>query len=249
MTRPPPRAAQRYLRQALLPEWAAAREDGNDPQGRLARARVLVVGLGGLGSAAAAYLAGAGVGALGLSDGDTVERSNLHRQPLYREADLGQPKAAVAARELARLNPDIAPQAHPALEDGSAWADGYGLWLDCTDNPAARYRISDRCQAAGREWVWGAAEGLEGMLSVLGPGRGLRGLFAELPEENCGSAGVLGPVPGVIGAMMAAEAIKVITGTGEPLRGRLLLYSAASGSSRVLRLSPGGDGSPPRIAT
>lgn len=249
MTAPPSRAAQRYLRQALLPEWAAARTGGDDPQARLAGARVLVVGLGGLGSAAAAYLAGAGVGRLGLSDGDTVERSNLHRQPLYREADIGAPKAAVAVRELARLNPDIALQAHPALEDGSpddgspddgsAWAEAYSLWLDCTDHPAARYRISDRCQAAGREWVWGAAEGQDGMLSVLGPGRGLRGLFPELPEENCGSAGVLGPVPGVIGAMMAAEAIKLITGVGKPLRGRLLLYSAASGSSRVLRLPHG----------
>lgn len=239
MSNRPAHAAQRYVRQALLPEWAAAPEAGNGPQEQLARARVLVVGLGGLGSAAAAYLAGAGVGTLGLSDGDTVERSNLHRQPLYREADIGAPKAAVAARELLRLNPDITPTAHPALEDGSAWAEGYGLWLDCTDNPAARYRVSDRCCAAGREWVWGAAEGFDGMLSVLGPERGLRGLFAALPEEHCGSAGVLGPVPGVIGAMMAAEAIKLLTGVGEPLRGRLLLYSALSGGSRVLRLPPG----------
>lgn len=232
---------RRYSRPLLVPEWAQAQA-----QERLKRAAVLVVGAGGLGCPALGYLAGAGVGRIGISDGDTVGLSNLHRQTLYTTTDLGQPKAQVAASRLQRLNPHVAVQVCPAFSAASAGEllRDHDLLLDCTDNFTTRYQIADACTALGREWVWGAAGGSEGMVSVFGPQFGLRDLFSESENgdpdgaESCDTIGVLGPLLGVIGSLMAAETLKLLGGVGESLRGQLLTYDLLNARIRRIALRP-----------
>ena len=231
-----PAELRRYSRPLLLPEWAQA-----GAQERLKAASVLVVGAGGLGCPALSYLAGAGVGRIGISDSDTVGLSNLHRQTLYTALDVGQPKARVAASRLQQLNPAVRLEALPAIEEKSAAGllDNYDLLLDCTDNFVTRYLINDACVSAGRRWVWGAAGGTEGMLSVFGPVFTLRGLFPDSSgAESCDDIGVLGPLLGVIGSLMAGEALKLLGGVGTPLEGQLLTYDFMNARMRRIGLRP-----------
>ncbi|MBV8784402.1 MAG: molybdopterin-synthase adenylyltransferase MoeB [Gammaproteobacteria bacterium] len=218
----------RYQRHLALPEL------GREGQERLKGARVLIVGAGGLGSPAALYLAAAGCGTLGLIDDDRVELSNLQRQILFEAADLGAPKAQVGAARLKRLNPDISVTAHALrLAAGNARElfAGYDLILDGSDRLPTRYLVNDACVLLGKPLVSAAIHRFEGQLLTYLPGRGpcYRCLFphaaaAALP--SCAQAGVLGVLPGVLGALQATEAIKLIAGIGTPLTGRLLTYDA-----------------------
>lgn len=222
---------ERYSRQLLLPDFAQAMP-------RLRAARVLLVGLGGLGTPLASYLAGAGVGQLTLCDGDRVSLSNLQRQTLYVSADVGRPKTEVAAARLQALNPGVRLETAPALDTANAAAliGSHDLVLDASDNFAARYTVSDVCAALGKTWVWGAAGGFEGMLSVFRGGLTLREVFPEPGGDDCDTLGVLGPLLGVVASAMAAEALKLLGGVGEPLLGKLWTYDALSGRVRVIRL-------------
>ncbi|MFC4455811.1 HesA/MoeB/ThiF family protein [Deinococcus sonorensis] len=224
---------RRYGRALLVPEWAegAAQE-------RLRAASVLVVGAGGLGSPVVQYLSGAGVGRLGIADSDTVSVSNLHRQTLYTTADVGHPKAQVAAARAQQVNPHVQVEPLPALDPTNAATLGrFDLTLDCTDNFEARYLINDTCVQLGRRWVWGAAGGSEGMVSVFGPDCTLRSVFPT-PDgaESCETIGVLGPLLGVIASLMSAEALKLLGGVGQPLEGQLLTYDLMSGRFRRIGL-------------
>jgi len=221
-------ARTRYQRHLALPEVGSAGQE------KLAAARVLVVGAGGLGSPAALYLAAAGCGTLGLLDGDRVELSNLQRQVLFATADLGRSKAEAGGEHLARLNPEIRVIAHP-LELRAANAreilSGYDLVLDGTDRLSARYLINDACVLLRRPLVSAAIHRFEGQLLTYLPGRGpcYRCAFpqgAGAAVASCAEAGVLGVLPGVLGTLQATEAIKLIIGAGEPLSGRLLTYDA-----------------------
>ena len=215
---------ERYARQTMLEEI------GTEGQQRLSEASVLIVGLGGLGSAVAPYLAGAGVGRLGLADPDTVSASNLPRQTLYTEAQLGQPKTAAARERLAALSSathfDLYPEGLTA-ENACELAAAYDLVIDCCDNYPTRYLVDDACGAAGRPWAYGSIGAFHGQVGLMNGRRGRR--YADLyPDREAlcrrprTTTGVLGPVPGVIGALEASEAIKWIVGFGEPLDGRLL---------------------------
>ena len=188
-----------------------------------------------------AQLAGAGVGRLTIAEGDCVELHNLHRQTLFAVSDVGRPKAEVAAARAQAINPHVRVELAPPLDEGNAdrLVGGADLVIDATDNFGARYAIADACTRAGKEWIWGAAAGLSGMVSVFGPGLGLRDVFPQPGDaESCAEAGVLGPLPNMIGAMMALEALKVLGGVGEPLRGRLWTLDALSGRVRMLNLRP-----------
>ncbi|MGI8747725.1 MAG: HesA/MoeB/ThiF family protein [Deinococcus sp.] len=226
----------RASRPLLLPEWEAV-----GAQERLKSSTVLVVGAGGLGCPVISSLAGAGVGGLSISDGDTVGLSNLHRQTLYATADLGRSKAEVAAARAQALNPHVRVAALPALtpQNAAALMAAHDLTVDCTDSFKARYLVNDACVAAGRRWVWGAAGGMEGMVSVFGPGLTLRSLFPDpYGAESCDSVGVLGPLTALIGALMAAEALKLLGGVGRTLEGTLLIHDLMSAGSRRITLRP-----------
>jgi molybdopterin-synthase adenylyltransferase len=225
----------RYSRHLALPDF------GVPAQQRLAQASVLVVGLGGLGSPAALYLASAGVGRLLLNDFDRVDLSNLQRQLLYREADAGKPKTTAAAETLAALNPGCVLETLDGRLDAAALAGVIGrcdLVLDGSDNFGTRFAVNQACVSAGRPLVSGAALRYEGQLSVFDPRDGASGCYACLyPEggealEDCRQNGVLAPVTGVIGSLMAVEALKLLTGVGAPMLGRLLRYDALSGEMR-----------------
>ncbi|MFO1402247.1 MAG: molybdopterin-synthase adenylyltransferase MoeB [Steroidobacteraceae bacterium] len=223
-----PAELARYSRHLLLPEFGTAGQE------RLARARVLVVGAGGLGSPAALYLAAAGVGKLGLIDCDRVDVSNLQRQVLFETAQIGQPKAATARARLAALNPGIEVVAHDvelrAHNVMQLLAD-YDIVLDGSDRVGTRYLVNDACVLLGRTLVSAAIHRFEGQATTCVPHHGpcYRCLFPEPAvgaAPTCAEAGVLGVLPGVLGAIQATEAIKLITGIGTPLVGRLLTYDA-----------------------
>lgn len=225
---------KRYSRPLLVAEWleAAAQE-------RLKAASVLVVGAGGLGGPVIAALAGAGVGRLILSDGDTVSLSNLHRQTLFNTADIGRSKAALACARAQSINPYVRVHAAPAFmaKNAASLVQNADLIVDATDNFETRYAIADACSAAGKSWVWGAASGVSGMVSVFTPAFGLRDLFPEpTGAESCAEAGVLGPVPNLVGQVMALEALKVLGGVGQSLQGRLWVLDALTMQVRVLKL-------------
>jgi molybdopterin/thiamine biosynthesis adenylyltransferase len=223
----------RYVRQMLLPEVGRAGQEA------LSNARVLCVGAGGLGSPAALYLAAAGVGTLGIADGDPVELSNLHRQVLHASADVGRPKTGSASEKLSALNPEVSLRTHPRLtpENIDGVLTEYGLVLDGSDNFDTRYLVNDACAKGGKPLVSGAVIKWEGQLLAVRPGASAcyRCAFPEPPEadcaESCSSAGVLGPAAGVIGCWMAVEALKLLLGL-PALVDRLLLFDFKTAAVR-----------------
>ena len=229
----------RYSRHLLLPQI------GEEGQEKLKRASALIVGVGGLGSPAAMYLAAAGIGRLGLVDFDTVDESNLQRQILYGQSVIGERKLDAAWKRLRDLNHNLrietfndrlsARNALPLMEP-------YDLVLDGTDNFATRYLVNDACVMQRKPNVYASIYRFEGQVSVFDAMRGpcYRCLYPEPPPPNlvpsCAEGGVLGVLPGIIGTLQAAEAIKLITGAGEPLIGRMLLYDALTATFRSLRV-------------
>ncbi len=225
---------ERYARHLVL------REVGGPGQQKLKAARVLIVGAGGLGAPAALYLAAAGVGRITLSDDDVVSLSNLQRQVLFATTDVGRPKTAAAAEHLAALNPHIEVAAAPAVtaSNVAGLVVGQDLVLDGTDNFETRLLVNDACVAAGVPLVSGAIGRWAGQVGVFRSQPCYRCLVPEVPPdaETCVAVGVVGALAGVIGSMMALEAVKVITGAGEALTGRLLIYDGLAGESRTVRV-------------
>ena len=228
----------RYSRHLLLPEI------GQPGQQKLKAARVLVIGCGGLGCPVLQYLAAAGVGTLGLLDFDTVDDSNLQRQVLYATADVGRPKAVVAAEKLRAQNPFILVQPHQMLLSAAnalALFRAYDIVVDCSDNFATRYLVNDACVVLGKPLVFGAIFKFEGQVTVLNYQHGptYRCLYPQPPAAgdapNCAEIGVLGVLPGLVGTMQATEALKIILELGEVLSGRLLLIDALSMRFQTIR--------------
>lgn len=237
-----PAELDRYARHIML------REIGGPGQRRLREARVLVVGAGGLGSPALLYLAAAGVGTLGVIDDDVVEASNLQRQVIHRDRDIGRPKVASAAEAIAALNPFVSVHTWARRldeESAAALVAGHDLVLDGSDNFATRYLVNRVCAAAGVPLIAAAMTQWEGQIGLYDPARGgpcFECVFAQAPAPGlvptCAEAGIVAPLPGVIGAMMALEAVKALTGAGEGLRGRLLIHDALYAETRVMRTAP-----------
>lgn len=232
-----PEEIERYARHLML------REIGGPGQARLNRARVLVVGAGGLGAPALLYLAAAGVGTIGVIDDDRVSASNLQRQVIFRTDSIGQPKVTAARHALTALNPfvSVLPVDARLTEANAAMVADWDLVLDGSDNFDTRHLVNRACVAAGVPLISGAIAQWEGQLSLFDPARGapcLACVFPVIPAAglapSCAEAGVMGALPGIIGAMMAAEAIKEITGAGATLRGRLLIHDALWGESRQI---------------
>lgn len=225
----------RYSRQIILPEV------GGEGQALLRAAAVLVVGLGALGSPAGYYLAAAGVGRLGLIDGDRVDLSNLHRQILYATGDVGRPKVEPARERLLALNPEVRVEAALASVTAANAADvirGYDVVVSAVDNAATRYALNDACLAAGVPLVDAGIVGFQAILMTVVPGAGpcYRCLFPDPPAAGaaptCAEAGVIGALAGVIGALQALEAIKLLLGAGAPYAGRVLQFDGLSGRFR-----------------
>jgi adenylyltransferase/sulfurtransferase len=219
----------RYSRHLTLAEV------GIEGQARLAQARVLLVGAGGLGSPAGLYLAAAGIGTIGIVDADQVDLSNLQRQVLHGTADLGRLKTDSARDRLADLNPHVELVTHPERLTSANALDlirRYDLVLDGSDNFPTRYLVNDACALLGLPYVYGSILRFEGQVSLFDAASGpcYRCLFSEPPPAElvpgCAEAGVLGVLPGIVGSLMALEAIKWVLGTGESLGGRLLLFDA-----------------------
>jgi molybdopterin/thiamine biosynthesis adenylyltransferase/rhodanese-related sulfurtransferase/molybdopterin converting factor small subunit len=230
---------QRYSRHLIIPEV------GVEGQQRLKQARVVCVGAGGLGSPSALYLAAAGIGTLGLVDFDVVDTSNLQRQILYSTRDAGRPKLEAAAERLTGLNPELRVIRHEeALTSANALQilDGYDVVIDGADNFPTRYLVNDACVLLGTPNVYGSIFRFDGQASVfaLGDGPCYRCLYPEPPPPglvpSCAEGGVLGVLPGIIGTIQAAEAIKIVLGVGETLAGRLLTLDALTMQFRTLRL-------------
>jgi molybdopterin/thiamine biosynthesis adenylyltransferase len=217
---------ERYSRQLVMLEWSEA------AQLALHRASVLVVGAGALGSPVALYLAGAGVGRLGIVDSDDVELSNLHRQPLHFTPDIGVAKAQSAAAKLRFLNPGVVVEPYHARFH-AAMVEGQDLVIDCSDSFATRYAVNAACCAAGVALVEGGVIGTSGLVMGVRPGETAcyRCAFPEPPPPgsapSCAEAGVLGPAAGVIGSLQALEAIKLLTGVGEALADAFLQVDLA----------------------
>ncbi len=220
---------------------------GEEGQERLGRARVLVVGLGGLGSPACLYLAAAGVGTLGVVDYDTVALSNLNRQILHRFADLGRAKTASAEERLHALNPDLRVIPYPerlTLERATALAAQYDLVVECSDTFETKFLVNEACVRAGVPLVWASVLAWEGQMSVTLPGRGpcYRCLFPPtLRLEGAPTSrevGILGAVAGTFGALEAVEAVKLLLGMGRPLVGRLLVWDGLAGTFDEVAFAP-----------
>jgi sulfur-carrier protein adenylyltransferase/sulfurtransferase len=229
----------RYARHLTLAEV------GVEGQERLRRARVLLVGAGGLGSPAALYLAAAGVGTLGIVDADRVELSNLQRQILHGTGSVGRPKTASAGERLADLNPEIEVVPHPvrlSSENALDIMGGYDLTLDGSDNFPTRFLVNDASVLLGKPYVYGSIFRFDGQVSMFGAPGGpcYRCLFAEPPPPDlvpsCAEAGVLGVLPGLVGSLQALEAIKWILGVGESLVGRLVLVDALKVQFREIQV-------------
>jgi molybdopterin/thiamine biosynthesis adenylyltransferase len=226
---------ERYARHLVL------REVGGPGQQKLKAARVLIVGTGGLGSPAALYLAAAGVGTMILADPDEVDLSNLQRQVVYTEDDIGRPKAEAAADRLAALNPHIFIAGHKGAfgpDNADELVDGVDMVLDGTDDFQVRYEVNAACVRHGKPLVSGAIGRWTGQVGVFGRQPCYRCLVPEIPPdaETCVAVGVVGALAGVVGSMMALEALKLIVGAGEPLTGRLLIYDALSAETRTVRV-------------
>jgi molybdopterin/thiamine biosynthesis adenylyltransferase len=236
---------ERYTRHIVL------RELGGPGQKRLKEAKVLVVGAGGLGSPALLYLAAAGVGRIGVIDDDVVDSGNLQRQVIHTDARIGTPKVFSAQAAMEALNPYIEVRPYKRRLDETVVAAllaDYDVVLDGTDNFDTRYLVNRAAVAAGKPLVSGALSQWEGQLSVFDPAAGApcyQCIFAEAPAPelapSCAEAGVLGPLPGVVGAMMAVECVKLIADAGQVLRGDMMIYDALWGETRKIRLKPRAD--------
>jgi molybdopterin/thiamine biosynthesis adenylyltransferase/rhodanese-related sulfurtransferase len=234
-----PGAIRRYARQVVLPEWGLA------AQKKVAAAKVLVVGAGGLGSPAAIYLAAAGVGTIGIVDGDIVELSNLHRQILHTTEDIGRPKTASARDHLTAWNPEVEVIEHRVtLTAANALqvVAPYDVIVNGSDNFPTRYLVNDAAVLSRKPLVDAAILRFEGQLAVFVPGHGCyRCLFPTPPPPgsvpSCREAGILGAVAGVLGTLQAVETLKILTGVGEVATGRLMLYDALSATWRTARWS------------
>ena len=229
----------RYRRHLSLPEF------GLDGQTKLLKSRVLLIGAGGLGCPAAQYLAAAGVGVLGIIDDDVVSASNLQRQILYSTQDIGRSKVEVAGERLSALNPDVEVREHALRLDSSNAMElfaGYDVIVDGTDNFPTRYLTNDACVLLGKPNVHGSIFRFEGQASVFDSRHGpcYRCLYPEPPPPgaapSCAEGGVLGILPGTIALVQATETLKILTGLGEPLYGRLLHYDALEMSWREFKM-------------
>ena len=233
---------ERYHRQIILPEF------GEAGQQKLLKAKILVIGAGGLGCPALQYLTAAGIGTIGIVDDDVVTLNNLHRQVLYSVNDIGFSKAERAVDVLRQLNPTIKINAYNerlTTQNALTLFDEFDIIIDGTDNFSTRYMINDACVLLNKPLVYGAISQFEGQVSVYRNQNdddvNYRDLFPDPPKEgevlNCAEAGVLGILPGIIGTMMANEAIKLITGIGELLVNQLFTYNALSNQVYILSLS------------
>jgi len=229
----------RYSRQIMLPKFDVA------GQQLLKKSRVLIIGLGGLGSPVALYLAAAGVGFLSLADDDEVDVSNLQRQVVHNEHNIGMSKVESAAESLRQLNPNVVIQTHAVRLEGVGLLGALkqiDLVVDCTDNFSTRFEINRACVAAKVPLVSGAAIRMEGQVSVFDSRNAespcYQCLYSDVSEEQltCSESGVMAPLVGVIGSMQAMEAIKLLSGLGQTLVGRLLLLDAMSMQWRSLKL-------------
>ncbi|WP_104101450.1 molybdopterin-synthase adenylyltransferase MoeB [Arthrobacter sp. 08Y14] len=230
---------RRYSRHLIIPEF------GMVAQQRLKNARVLVIGAGGLGSPALLYLAAAGVGTLGIVDDDTVDESNLQRQVIHGVSDIGSSKAESARRSIHELNPLVTVQLHPVRLEAANVLEifaGYDLILDGTDNFATRYLVNDAAEILGKPYVWGSILRFDGQVSVFWGRHGptYRDLYPQAPPAgsvpSCAEGGVLGVLCAQIGSVMVNEAVKLITGTGVTLLGRVLVLNALDMSWREIRV-------------
>ncbi len=240
-----PEEIERYQRHIVL------KEIGGAGQQKLAATRVLIVGLGGLGTPLAQYLAAAGVGHLGLLDDDVVSVSNLHRQVLYTKADIGRPKAEIAAQWLAQLNPHI--EARPIVtrlkaDNVEALIGDYDVIADGCDNFATRFLVNDACFKQRKILVSGAVGRFDGQVTTFKPWLSddtgtpfpcYRSLVPQIPddEKSCATTGIIGALTGVIGSLQALEVIKEITSAGESLAGRLLIYDGLGARTRTVKLN------------
>lgn len=229
--------SERYIRQTALNGF------GPEAQAKLAAARVLVIGVGGLGIPVLQYLNAMGVGLLGMVDQDIVELSNLQRQPLYYEEDVGKPKLEIALEKLRAQNSKTHFRTHDTFlikDNALRLIEGYDLIIDASDNFPTRYLVNDACVILKKPFISGALHGFEGQVSVFNykGGPTYRCLFPEMPGEHeipdCNSNGVLGIIPGIVGTIQALEAVKVITEIGEPLSGKLLLFNGLDQSFRTI---------------
>ena len=229
---------ERYHRQTLLPEI------GEEGQKKLQNARVLIVGVGGLGCPVALYLAGAGVGHLGLVDDDVVNLSNLHRQVLYEEADLGHPKAECAARHLQAKNSDIELKAYPMRltpDNAERLIAEYDLVVDGCDNHATRYLLSDICEKQKKPYVHAAIGAFQGQIAILCYEEGAPTYRTLFPDEDAmcsleAEKGVIGTTPAVIGSLIANEVLKLIAGFGEALFGKLFYIDLQTLKTQTIHL-------------
>lgn len=230
----------RYIRQTSLKEFGIA------AQAKLKEAKILVVGLGGLGVPALQYLNAMGVGTLGMVEGDTVDLHNLQRQVLYAENEVGEAKINIALKKLSAQNSETQLETYPAYlnsDNALEIIDKYDLVLDASDNFATRYLVNDACVILNKPFVYGALHGFEGQVSVFNYNNGptYRCLFPNMPKAeevpNCDDNGVLGIIPGIIGSFQALEAVKVVTGVGEVLAGKLLVYNGLTQYSMKIGLN------------
>jgi molybdopterin/thiamine biosynthesis adenylyltransferase len=244
-----PEELTRYARHIVLPEIGGA------GQQRLKRARVLIIGAGGLGAPMLQYLAAAGVGTLGIVDDDTVSLSNLQRQLIHETEAVGLQKTESAANSIARINPHVTVESHAlrlTVENVAGLVRQYDVVADGSDNFETRYAVADACAAERRPLVHASVGRFDGQVTVLKPfetgpdgkpNPSYRDLFPEPPPEglvpSCAEAGVLGALTGVVGTLQALEVIKLITGIGEPLVGRLLLYDALAARFDTIRYRAG----------
>lgn len=249
-----PAETARYSRHLLIPGV------GEDGQRRLRAARVLVVGAGGLGSPVLLYLAAAGVGTIGVVDDDVVDASNLQRQVVHGDADLGRPKVQSAAEAVRAVNPHVRVDAHALRLTAATAAEvvaGYDVVVDGTDNFPTRYLVGDACDLAGVPLVWGSVLRFDAQVAVFWsappagagyPAVRYRDVFPDPPAPgtvpSCAEAGVLGVVCGSVGSAMATEVVKLVCGLGEPLLGRLLVLDALAARWRELPVRPDPDGLP-----
>lgn len=231
---------ERYSRHLIIPEIGAL------GQRRLKNAKVLVIGAGGLGSPALLYLAAAGVGTLGIVDDDAVDLSNLQRQVIHGVADVGRPKIESARDAIVELNPLVDVRLHNVRLDASNALElfaGYDLILDGADNFATRYLVNDAAAILGKPYVWGSIFRFDGQVSVFWEKHGptYRDLYPEAPPAgsvpSCGEGGVFGMLCAAVGSLMVTEAVKLITGVGRSLLGRVALFDALGGSWREIRVS------------